>query len=75
MRCYPTQHQLYGGIDLHVDWRDLCGIDADGAGRAHPDLRPDPTALLQAVPPFGADVVVCVACLFTWDLARRSLRG
>ena len=70
MRCYPIQHTFYCGIDLHVDWMYLCVIDADGEVRGHNNMRPDPKAFLQALPPFREDVVVCVEGLVTWDLAR-----
>jgi hypothetical protein len=70
MRFYTIQHPFYCGSDLHVDWMDLCVIDADGEVRVHKNIRTDPTAVLQALQPFRGDVVVCVACLFTWDLAR-----
>jgi hypothetical protein len=75
MRCYTTQHQCSCGIDLHVDWMYFCVLDADGAVRRHKNIRTNPKAFLQALPPFREDVVVCVECMFTWDLARRSLRG
>jgi hypothetical protein len=75
MRFYTTQHTFDGGIDLHVDWMYCCVIDADGEGRVHNNIRTNPKAFLQALPPFREDVVVCVEGLFTWDLARRSLRG
>jgi predicted NBD/HSP70 family sugar kinase len=75
MRFYTTQHTCYCGIDLHVDWMDLCVIDADGEVRVHNNIRPNPQAFLQALQPVREAVVVCVECLFTWDLARRSLRG
>jgi hypothetical protein len=75
MRFYTTPHTFYCGIDVHVDWMYCCVIDADGAVRVHQNLRPNPQAFLHAWQPFRADVVVGVACLFTWDLARRSRRG
>jgi hypothetical protein len=75
MRFYTTPHTFDGGIDLHVDWMDCCVIDAHGAGRVHQHMRTNPQALLHAWQPFRADVVVGVAGLCTWDLARRSLRG
>jgi hypothetical protein len=53
----------------------FCVIDADGEVRVHNNIRTNPTAFLQAWQPFREDVVVGVECLFTWDLARRSLRG
>src|ERR671924_707795 len=67
MRFYTIQHTFYGGIDLHVDWLDLCVLDAEGEIRVHNNLRPDPNAFLQARPPFREAVVVCVECLVTWD--------
>jgi predicted NBD/HSP70 family sugar kinase len=75
MRFYTIQHQFSCGIDLHVDWMDLGVIDADGEVRVHTNIRTDPHRFLQVLRPFRAEVVVCVECLFTWDLARRSLRG
>jgi hypothetical protein len=53
----------------------VCVIDADGEVRVHQNLRTPPQAFLPALQPFREDVVVCVECMFTWDLARRSLRG
>jgi len=75
MRCYPTQHKVSCGIDLHVDWMDCCVIDADGEVRLHKHIRTNPQAFLPALQPFREEVVVCGEGLFTWDLARRSLRG
>jgi len=70
MRFYTIQHTFYCGIDLHVDWMDLCVLDADGEVRVHKHIRTDPTAFLQALQPFREAVVVGVECRFTWDLAR-----
>jgi hypothetical protein len=53
----------------------FCVIDADGEVRVHNNIRTNPQAFLQALQPFREDVVVCVECLFTWDLAHRSQRG
>jgi hypothetical protein len=44
----------------------VCVIDADGEGRGHKNIRTNPKAFLQALPPFREEVVVGVACLFTW---------
>jgi transposase len=66
MRFDTIQHKFYCGIDLHVDWRDLGVIDADGEVRVHKNSRTDPKTFLPAVKPFRDDVVVCVECLFTW---------
>jgi hypothetical protein len=75
MRVYTTQHKFYCGIDLHVDGMYCCVIDADGGVRVYKNIRTTPTAFLQALQPFREDVVVCVECMFAWDLDRRSLRG
>ncbi len=75
MRFYTTPHQFSGGIDLHLDWMDGCVIDADGEGRVPNHIRTDPNPFLQALSPSREEVVVCGACMFPWDLARRSLRG
>jgi hypothetical protein len=70
MRVYTIQHTFSCGIDLHVDGMYLCVIDANGEVRVHQNIRTDPTAFLQALPPFRGDVVVGVECMFPWDLAR-----
>jgi hypothetical protein len=75
MRFYTIQHKFYSGVDLHVDWMYFCVIDADGEVRVHQNIRTNPQAFLQALQPFREDVVVCVECMFTWDLARPPLRG
>ena len=75
MRFYTTPHTFYCGIDLHVAWMSFCVLDADGEVRVHHTIRTNPKAFRQALHPFREDVVVCVDCMFTWDLARRSLRG
>jgi hypothetical protein len=54
---------------------DGCVLDADGEVRVHKTIRTNPQAFLQALQPVREEVVVGVACRFTWDLARRSLRG
>jgi hypothetical protein len=70
MRFYTIQHQFYCGIDLPVDWRYVGVLKAAGEGCRHKPIRTNSKAVLQVVPPFRADVVVGVECLFTWDLAR-----
>jgi hypothetical protein len=48
-----------------------CGVlDADGEVCVHTNIRTNSQAFLQVLQPFREDVVVCVECLFTWDLAR-----
>jgi hypothetical protein len=67
MRFYTIQHQFSCGIDLHVDWMYLGGIDADGEVHMPPNLRTDPHTFLQALRPVREEVVVCGECLFTWS--------
>jgi len=66
MRFYTIQHPFDGGIDLPVDWRYLCVMDANGEVRGHQNIRTDPQAFLPAVKPFREDVVVGVEYTFTW---------
>jgi hypothetical protein len=70
MRFYTIQHTFSCGIDLHVDWLYVCGLKAEGEVCMHHNIRTNSTAFLQVLPPFRMDVVVCVECLVTWDLAR-----
>jgi transposase len=66
MRFYTIPHRFYCGSDLHVDWRYLCVIDANGEVRRHQNIRADPQAFLLAVHPFREDLVVWAACMLTW---------
>jgi hypothetical protein len=70
MRFYTIQHKFSCGIDLHVDWMDVCVLNAEGEVCMHKNIRTDPKAFLQVLQPFREDVVVCAECMFTWDLAR-----
>jgi hypothetical protein len=67
MQFYTQQHQFYGGIDLHARTMDRCIVHQAGEIVLHRHLRAAPEPLLQAMAPSRADLVVCVACLFTWD--------
>jgi hypothetical protein len=67
MRFSTPPPTFSGGIDLHVDWLDLGGLAAAGAGRVPHNIRPHPQAFLLAVPPFREEVVGGVAGLFTWS--------
>jgi hypothetical protein len=70
MRFYTIQHTCYCGIDLHVDWMYVCVLNAEGEMCLHKHIRTNSKAFLQVLQPFRKDVVVCVACPCTWDLAR-----
>jgi transposase len=66
-RFYTKPHQFYGGIDLHARTMSLCIVNQDGEIVLHRNRRAAPEPCLQAMAPYREDVVVCVACLFTWD--------
>jgi hypothetical protein len=74
MRFYTKQHQFYCGIDLHARTMYLCVLNQEGEVLLHRNMKAGPEPLLQALAPYREDVVVCVECMFTWDLAGRSLR-
>jgi len=66
MRFYTQQHQLYCGIDLPARTMSLCILNRDGEILVHRRMPAGPAPLLKAIAPYREDVVVCVACLFTW---------
>src|SRR2546422_5863547 len=45
----------------------LCLLHQDGAILVHRNMPAGPEPFLKAVAPYREDVVVWVACLFTWD--------
>ena len=66
-RRFSTQpHQFYWGIDLHARSMDRCVLNQAGEVLLHRDMNAAPGPFLQAMAPSREDVVVCVACLFTW---------
>jgi hypothetical protein len=68
MRFYTKQHQFYCGIDLHARTMYLCVLDQDGVVLLHRHMKAAPEPFLKAIAPYRGDLVVCVECLFTWDL-------
>ena len=76
MRFYTKQHQFYCGIDLHARTMYLCVLNQDGEILMHRNMPAGPEPFLKAVAPYRTDLVVCVACLFTWywlaDLCARE---
>jgi len=76
MRFYTQQHQLYCGIDLHARTMSLCILHRDGEVLVHRHRSAGPDPFLKALAPYREEVVVCVACLFTWywlaDLCARE---
>ncbi len=66
MRFYNHQHQYYCGIDLHVKTMYVCILDTTGQVLVHRNVPSTPAALLEAVGPYRADLVVAAECMFTW---------
>jgi hypothetical protein len=69
MRFYTKPHQLYCGIDLHARSLDVCIVNQAGEILVHRNMPAAPEPFLKAIAPYREEVVVCVECLFTWDLA------
>jgi transposase len=76
MRFYTQQHPFYGGIDWHARTMYLCILNRDGEILVHRNMPAGPKPFLKAIAPYRKDLVVCVACLFTWywlaDLCARE---
>jgi transposase len=66
MRFYTKQHKAYCGIDLHVRTMYLCILHQDGEILLHRNLQTSPDMFLKAIAPYREDLVVAVACIFTW---------
>jgi len=66
MRFYTTQHQFYGGIDLHARSMYVCIVNKTGEVLVHRHMKAAPEAFLQAVAPYRDGLVVAVECLVTW---------
>src|SRR4029450_5847629 len=66
MRFYTTQHPFYCGIDLHARTMYVCILSQDGEVMLHRHMKASPDALLKAIAPYRADIVVAVECMFTW---------
>src|SRR5262245_5187507 len=74
MRFYTKPHKFYCGIDLHARTMYLCILSQEGEVLLHRNMTAAPEPFLKAIAPYREEMVVCVECLFTWDLARRPLR-
>src|SRR5215510_10966370 len=76
MRFYTQQHQFYCGIDLHARTTHRRILHRDGEILLHRNMPAGPAPFLKAIAPYREDVVVGVACLFTWywlaDLCARE---
>ena len=54
----------------------MCILSQDGDIVLHRNMNTSPEMFLQAIAPYREELVVCVACLFTWywlaDLCARE---
>ncbi|MBN2468736.1 MAG: hypothetical protein JXD19_11365 [Deltaproteobacteria bacterium] len=66
MQFYTRQHKFYCGIDLYARKMDVCILDEKGEIREHRNVRTDANIFLQMITPYREDIVVGVACMFTW---------
>src|SRR4030095_15509069 len=66
MRFYTQQHPFYCGIDLHARTMDVCILSQDGEVVLHRNMPARPDALLQAIAPYRAGMVIAVAWLLPW---------
>jgi len=76
MRFYKQAHQFYCGVDLHARTMYLCVFDHAGKKLLHQEVPSDPAALLEALAPYRAGLVVACECMFAWywlaDLCARE---
>ena len=66
MNFYTRQHKHYCGIDLHAKAMYVCILDQNGTKLVHKNLPTTPEAFLRVIAPYREDLVVGVACMFTW---------
>ena len=66
MRFYNTQHPFYCGIDLHARAMYVCILNQAGETLLHRNMQTTPEAFLNVIAPYRPDIVVAVACMFTW---------
>ena len=66
MRCSTKQHKFSCGIDLHARTMYGCILSQDGEVVLHRHMPASPDALLKAIAPYRDDIVLAVACIFTW---------
>src|SRR5262249_8772230 len=76
MRFYQQAHAFYCGIDLHARTMYLCILNQAGDKVLHQEVAAEPAALLQALAPYRAGLVVACECMFAWywlaDLCARE---
>jgi transposase len=76
MRFYTKQHKASCGIDRHARSLYMCLLSQDGEIVLHRNMQTSPERFLKAIAPSREDLLVCVACIFTWywlaDLCARA---
>jgi hypothetical protein len=67
MRFYTQQHPFYCGIDLHARTMSRCILDQAGETLVHRHRPATPEALLKAITPSRAQIVLAAAWMFPWS--------
>ena len=67
LRRFDTkQPPFYCGIDLHARTMSVCILDQAGETLLHRNMPATPEALLQAMAPSRAPIVLAAECMFIW---------
>jgi transposase len=66
MRCSTNVHEAYCGIDLHARTMYVCILNRNGEILLHRNMPTTPESFPKAIAPYRQDLVVAVACTFTW---------
>jgi hypothetical protein len=67
MRFSTTQHQCYGGLDLHARRMYVGGLHQDGELVGHRQMNTSPAPWLKVLAPYRAALVIAGECGFTWS--------
>ena len=67
MRFSTTQHQCYGGLDLHARRMYVGGLHQDGELVGHRYMNTSPDPWLKVLAPYRAALVIAGECGFTWS--------
>jgi Transposase len=65
-RFYTKQHPFSCGINLHARTMYVCILDQAGETLLHRNMQATPEALLKAIAPYRAQIVLAPECMFTW---------
>ena len=76
MRFDTQQHQASCGIDLPARTLYVCIVHPNGESMVHHNANANPETFRKVIAPYRDDMVVAVACIFTWywlaDLCARE---